>query len=436
MKNFSEFILEHCDDDVLELILHKEKWPEIDVNLAATTIQGRRKMRTKAPRWFECEDIIYPNTLCTEQCSSMASAALKATLLPRPCERVADLTGGLGIDSWAFSQVAEQVLYVEMLPELAQAAEHNFAALGAGNVRVVNASVGKQGDGVTGRQGPQGLSTDVWEVLRDFAPQVIYLDPARRSAAGSKVFKLEECQPNILELREPLLNIASTVMVKLSPMADIDAVCKALGEQVSAVDVVSVDGECKELLITMVRMATGSDPIIRVHCLESDRATKTPAEAAEAAFSFTRAEEATATPGYVKDPDSLLGSTLLEPDKALMKAAPFKLLSARLGLEKLDVSTHYKIGRQADRVTGRQGPQGSRTLFKEYHIIEIARLDKRAIKSISEKYPRAEVTARNIPMTTEQLRSRLGVKSSDTHHIFGLKIHGIPHLIITTIQRA
>ena len=113
-----EFIQEHENDDTARLILSRNKWPDIDIDKAVTIIECRKKIRTKLPEWYEIPEIIYPDRLSSEQSSSSATAKYKASVASRIANggRIADLTGGLGADSLAFSRVASQVMYNEMEP--------------------------------------------------------------------------------------------------------------------------------------------------------------------------------------------------------------------------------------------------------------------------------------------------------------------------------
>lgn len=136
-----DFILEHADDDVAGLLLSRGKWPGIDIDKAATIIECRRKIRTKLPEWYAEPEIIYQDRICAEQSSSSATAEYKALVAKDICSenpsfRMADLTGGLGADSLAFSRVASAVMYNEMNPDRAEAAGHNFGVLGSHNIEV------------------------------------------------------------------------------------------------------------------------------------------------------------------------------------------------------------------------------------------------------------------------------------------------------------
>ena len=176
--SFADFILQHEGDDPVRLLLARDKYPDVDIDLAVTTLEVRRKLRMKVPEWYAVPSLVYPFRLSGEQCSSSETARDKASLILGlrregiPPETV----GGMGVDAWAFAQVAEEVLYNEMQVELARATELNFRELGVENVRFRNARVepGK-----------------VREVLDGFEPDVIFLDPARRAEDGRKVFLIE-----------------------------------------------------------------------------------------------------------------------------------------------------------------------------------------------------------------------------------------------------
>ena len=152
MEKLVEFISEHLNDDTSRLLLARSKWQEIDMDLVVNCIECRRKLKGKVTEWFENPDLVFPVRLSAEQCSSSSTGYYKATLAeriamttPAAYERkwkIADLTGGLGVDSWFFSKRASEVLYNEMQTVLCKAAEHNFNILGSDNIRISNSAVG------------------------------------------------------------------------------------------------------------------------------------------------------------------------------------------------------------------------------------------------------------------------------------------------------
>ena len=196
-ESLRRFVAEHASDDPAALLLARDRWPGVDVALAADCIASRRKLRGKCPRWAE-PDILCPLPLSAEQSSSERTARYKAALVRRLAGerplRVADLTGGLGVDCEAMAQRFAQVTYVERQERLCQLARHNFTILGAHNIRVVHA--------------------EAEEYLHSMAPvDAIYIDPSRRDHAGRRTHDIADCAPNVAELAHVLLAKTPTVMV-------------------------------------------------------------------------------------------------------------------------------------------------------------------------------------------------------------------------------
>ena len=416
MKELTAFVQEHIGDDLTRLILDRKKWPDIDMDLAVSCIQSRRKLKGKVQEWFSNPDLIFPVGLSAEQCSSSATGIYKSGLALRIADersfRLADLTGGLGVDSWYFSKKASQVWYHEMQEKLCMAAEHNFQSINAENIIVRNIiSTPETIDGI----------------LSEARPDIVYMDPARRGEGGKKVFLIEECTPDVLTLKEQIFRHCRHILLKLSPMADITMACSRLGTTCREVHIVATGGECKELLIWMDREWSGEYTITAVE-LPSGYPDMDPAT-----FSFSGSEEKIATASTRPRNDVMLSSRaesrdlyLFEPGKALMKAGCFNLIAERFDLMKLGVSTHYYVTESAAKADELK-PYG-----KVYMILSAQPLDKRSIKAARASYPRAEVTARNIPMDTETLRKKLGVTSGDDDHIFGLKSDTLGNLLLIT----
>ena len=432
MKQLTAFVQEHIADDLTRLVLDRKKWPDIDMDLAVSCIQSRRKLKGKVQDWYMNPDLIFPVGLSAEQCSSTATGIYKSEVASKIAEgkafRLADLTGGLGVDSWYFSKKAAQVRYHEMQEKLYTAAEHNFQSLKAENIVVRNMI-----------STPETIDS----ILSEACPDIVYMDPARRGEGGKKVFLIEECTPDVMTLKEQIFRHCRHILLKLSPMADITMACSRLGHTCREVHIVATGGECKELLIWMDREWAGEYTIT---------AAELPAgypDMEPATFSFLTSEEKisplttfgrndnntllSSRDTLLSSRDTLLSSRaesrdlfLFEPGKALMKAGCFNLIANRFGLMKLGVSTHYYVTEDAAKANELK-PYG-----KVYMIISVQPLDKRSIKAAGAAYPRAEVTARNIPMDTETLRKKLGVSSGDDAHIFGLKSDTLGNLLLIT----
>ena len=437
--SFVDFIRRHEEDDPVRLLLSRDKlreqYPDIDVDLAVTTLEVRRKLKAKVPEWYAVPSLVYPSRLSGEQCSSSETAKYKASLAfglwregippetvatrPLPPQaagpsllcgrgwpqvsgvtpsrlRVADLTGGMGVDAWAFAQVAEEVLYNEMQVELARATELNFSELGVRNTLFRNCQV------ETG---------NVAEVLDGFRPDVIFLDPARRAEDGRKVFLIEECQPDVPGLLPELYEACRYVLLKLSPMADITMACKRLGAHVKEVHVVASGGECKELLFLLDRDWTGAPATFVV---EGGAVMEIPGQAGN----------------DVKLCAPKPGESLFEPGKALTKAGAFNLPCERFGLTKLGIHTHLYAGVSV--------PEELRPFGKVFEILEVLPLNNRTMKETGRRWPQAEVTARNVPMTSDLLRKKIGCASGGDIHLFGVRVDASDgagnYLIVTRKQ--
>jgi hypothetical protein len=425
-----DFIIEHENDDLSSLVLHRDRWPGIDVALAAECISARRKLRFKVSEWYADPAIICPLSLSAEQCSSTATAAYKAAVVrgavrsaaathearsknfraqhPWPRRdnpdgdiRIADLTGGLGVDCWQFSKVASAVLYNEMNPPLFEAAQANLSRLGCGNVEFSKVCIS-----------PSTLPG----LLDAFRPDLVFADPARRSG-GRKVFLPEDCSPDILALQDIILDRGCRLLVKLSPMADISLMLRKF-HNVKELHIVEADGECKELLLLM-------EPGFDGECtLVVGNAGRSVPPGSIGDIRFTLGEEKAAEPAFIsREPEP--GQILFEPGAALSKSGAFNLISARFGLEKLGKDAHLYCGSQlsADSaISGALAPFG-----KFYEILETAPFGNQSIRDFAARWPGADVTARALPINSDALRQKLalGKKKSQTAtpsngHIFAV----------------
>lgn len=394
MKKLLEFVSQHMADDTTRLILDKGKWPDIDMDTAVNCIESRRKLKGKVNEWYENPEMVFPLKLSAEQCSSSATGHYKAALAEKIADkkewRIADLTGGLGVDSWFFSKRAEKVLYNEMQTALCKAAEHNFKALDTDNINISN-SIAE--------------SNSISSIIGSFHPDIIYMDPARRGEGGRKVFLIEECTPDVLTLKDEIFRHCRHILIKLSPMADITMVCERLGMTCREVHVVSSEGECKELLIWMDREWKEGYDITAVE-LPNGFPEK---EAAGLRFSPEEEKSSAA------DIASETGEFLFEPGKSLTKAGAFNVTADHFHITKLGKSTHYYTTSDPSTVALLKG------YGKVFQILGCSPLDKRSIKEAGKNHPKAEVTARNIPMTSDALRKKLGCSSGGDVHIFGLR---------------
>lgn len=403
----TEFILRHDNDpDPLRLLLTKGAAREAgDLEIAVNTLLGRRKARTKLPLWYSHPGIIYPTSLCIEQCSSQATASYKAKVVKRILgdditgSTVADLTGGLGVDSAAFASVPGimKVVYNEMNPILHDGAGHNFSILG------IDSKIERHCIEV---------STDdsLDEILGQERPSLIFMDPGRRSEDGRKVFMLSDCHPDVTALAAPLLQRSRHLLLKLSPMADITMVCSQL-PSVREVYCVQSGGECKELLLHLDREWDGGGYDTVCTVLSE---TEEPFE-----WRFPSARDTHADMTLPRREEGIKeGMTLFECGKALSKCGVFRRLCGEFSLVKLAPDTHLYLttGDSPLAVLSRLGKVGT--------IVEALPFSKSAARTTGRNYPDAGVSARNFPLRSEELSSRLGIKSAsgDRYHIYGVTI--------------
>lgn len=372
---FLRFIREHAADDPARLVLAAAKYPEVDVRRAAEQIAIRRQLREKLPTWAADWSLTFPSRLAAEQCSSWQTAAYKQRFVA-PGMRVCDLTGGLGVDSYYLAGPAASLLYCERHAAYCEAARHNFAALGTRNITV------REGD---------------FAATFDHLPPVdlFYVDPARRDAAGQRVYALAACEPDLTRWLPRLLERAPRVLAKLSPMADVRQ-CLALLPGTAEVHVLAVRGECKELLFLVERDAPASPRLIRCVHFRGD--------GAEESFSFTPDEEASAP--LLLAP--AVGRYLYEPNAAVLKAGAFKSVAMRLGCRQLQVNSHLYT---ADvPVAGFPG--------RAFTVQAVIPFHNAANKRLAATYPQANITVRNFPLTVAQLRKKCRIAEGGDAYLF------------------
>lgn len=369
------FIREHASDDLPRLLLSAARYPGIDVPFAVEQIACRRQIRDKLPSWYAHEELVFPAKIAAEQCSSESTALYKQRLVESG-RHVCDLTGGLGIDTYFLSRKAASVLYIERFPAYCEAARHNFEVLGADNIII------RQGDSA--------------QLLPDLLPvDVFYLDPARRAEGNRRVFALQDCEPDLPALLPLLWEKAPKVIAKLSPMADLHHTLSLL-PQTTAIHVLSVRNECKELLFVLEREASVASP--PVHCIHFN------SRGEEEVYTFTLAEEQ----ATMIEPARAVGRFLYEPNASLLKAGAFKSIVGRLGVAKLHTSSHlYTSGASVAGFPGRV-----------FIVEEVIPFSGKSLKNLYKTLPQAHITVRNFPLSVDELRKRLKIKEGGDIYLF------------------
>ena len=429
-----DFISKHLKDDVNKLAL--SKFPEdIDKQFVIRQIQARQVLSKKLPSWADNDELIFPKKLSLEQCSSELTAKYKTSLSSKLHEMtrkgfsedscdladekeisadscdledkkriLVDLTGGMGVDTAFLSDNFDKTYYVEMQEELCEIAKHNFKILNK-NIEVVNDNA-------------EHFLTTCDEV------DCIYLDPARRDEYGRKMVSLHDCSPDVVELHDILLKKAKKVLVKVSPMLDIEMIKKELTD-ITEIHVIAVRNECKEILLEIQKLKNSKTQNLRILATDLRENWN---------FSFTEEEERDAQWTLADN----VGKYLYEPGAACMKAGCFKLLSQKFNIDKLHRNSHlYTSDELVADFPGR--------IFEVVCAVPFDKKTKKEITSICQQTTdngqhtssksgslKASVATRNFPLSADELKKNLGLQDGNDFYIFGTTMKGEKKVVILT----
>ena len=351
-KATKDFIREHADADVRQLALQAKKNPEVDLTYALEQIAGRQKAKMKLPSWAKIDGMVYPPHISMEQCSSELTAKYKAEIVP--CGNYfVDLTGGFGVDFSFIAKTFKHAVYVERQEHLCAITSENFRLLGLDNAEVVNA------DGI--------------EYLHQMDhADLVFIDPARRDDHGGRTYGIADCTPNVLEVMDELMLKTNMLLLKLSPMLDWRKAVRDLGGA-SEVHIVSVDNECKELLI-MVKHDVQPIKVVCVNLFSNEE---------REVFEFDDTES---TPLR----QNISSKTyLFEPNTSIMKAGCFDEIQARFPVAQLDNNSHLFV-------SDHEIPDFPGRLFK---IEIVTSMNKRELKEALAGIDRANIAVRNFPVS-------------------------------------
>lgn len=393
------FIRLHAHEDVRRLAFMAGKFPDVDMPAALEQIKGRQVAAAKIPSWAAVEGIVYPPHLSLEQCSGESAARYKASLVRGLGARsLVDLTGGLGVDfSWMAREMSRAV-YVERQENLCELARVNFPLLGLSHARVIR--------GEAERVLPSLPSVDL-----------IYLDPARRDAAGGKTYAIADCVPDVSLLKEELSRHARWVLVKLSPMLDWHAAVAAMrGERsgVAEVHVVSAGNECKELLLLL----SEEPPLApRLYCVNDDTRFS-----CDTALSFPPLAY-----GLPR-----VGDTLWVPNASVMKAGCFTAFAHRYRLRAVAPNSHLFF---SPAVVESVGDASSPVPARLFRVTAITSLNKKALSQALAGVSRANVAVRNFPMSAVRLRKRLHLADGGDVFIFATTTSEGRHVLLVCEKR-
>ena len=401
-QELQEFIRQHEADDYKKLLLKHGTILGVAFSLIADQISGRRKAKLKLPSWYQTKNIIYPPSVNLEQCSSEATAKFKVEIVKQnpgdSFNKAVDLTGGFGVDSFFLGSAFKEVHYVEPDENLVEITRHNHKTLQAPDIQHPVSSI--QHHHTTAEQFLNTTSNHF---------DLVYIDPSRRSKGNQKIFRLADCVPDITLLQDVIFEKTETLLVKASPMLDLQQGIKEL-KHVAKVFVVAVDNECKEVLF-LCRKGHLTEPIIEAIDLKSSR------NQALLSFDFLASEEKNATTEF-----SNPLHYLYEPNAALLKAGAFKLVAQRFSIKKLQQHTHlYTSESKVADFPGR--------------IFEIEALTKPDAKIVSHYFPegKANVVTRNYPLSPEELKKKTGLTDGGEKFLIGFS--GVKEKFVAVCRR-
>ena len=509
----AEFIQEYREKDTRQLALRSARFPDVDMPYALDQIKGWQTARRKLPTWAACDGIVYPPHLSMEQCSSEPTAQYKlnlamewscriesselrvesseegvesserrvesserevessefrvensegevnnfssgqpatlnsqlSTLNSQPAtlnsqlstlnchaSRMTDLTGGFGVDFSFTSCAFASATYVERNAQLCHMVEHNLPLLGIDNAKVVCA--------------------DAVDYLSTLDMQtMIFLDPARRDQHGAKTVMLADCTPDVVQLLPQLLKKSRFTMLKLSPMLDWHKAVEDLQGTVREVHIVSVGGECKELLLVLSEEIESE---LKVFCADleagggsgetglSGGSSSYSCSSLSSEPSFPRTPSSPSAPSHPSTP-SLSASLFVyapgasrpapnsklktqnskflhEPNASIMKAGCFDELAAAYGVSPVSRNSHLFLS--AEPVDGFPG--------RSFSIERVTTLNKRELRQALAGIEKANIATRNFPLSVAELRKRLKLKDGGDVYIFATTTAEDEHLLL------
>lgn len=392
----AEFIREYRERDIRQLALQANRFPDVDMPYALDQIQGWQIARRKLPKWAACDGVIFPPHLSMEQCSSEPTAQYKLNLAMEWASRVGhasrmtDLTGGFGVDFSFTSCAFAAATYVERNEQLCHIVEHNLPLLGLDNATVVCA--------------------DAVEYLSTVEPQtMLFLDPARRDEHGAKTVMLADCTPDVVQLLPKLLEKSRFTMLKLSPMLDWHKAVDDLQGTVREVHIVSVGGECKELLLVL---STVVESELKVYCADLSTASDT-----SSLFVYTPGSSAPVANSKLKTQNSKF---VHEPNASIMKAGCFDELAAAYGVSPVSRNSHLFLSDEP--VEGFPG--------RSFVVERVTTMNKGELRKALVGIEKANIATRNFPLTVAELRKRLKIKDGGDVYVFATTTAEGEHLLL------
>jgi len=363
-----EFVEAHKNDSLIDVALLLSKQPTFDKEFILAQINGIQKAKSKIQEFYETPNIIYPTKLSLEQCSSEKTGIYKSQLTKG--ETLVDLTGGFGVDSFYFSKVYKQVTYIEQNTALYNTVKHNFGLLKADNIKLVNSTA------------EEFIENNIQKF------DVVYIDPSRRNQ-NERVFKLDECTPNIIELAPELFQFSDKILVKTAPLLDIKQTLKDL-KQVSKIWVISVNNDCKEVLYLLEKGFTSEPEINTINLSKINQ---------KFSFNYSLENEAGVE---LSTPENYL----YEANSAILKAGAFNSICAKYNVKKIAQHSHlYTSENLVENFPGR--------CFKIEHVLNYNLKEFRKIK-----ITKANVSCRNFKNNVAQVKQKLKLTDGGETYLF------------------
>lgn len=367
------------NEDITSLAFKGSPWDDISTQELIQQIESHTKCKEKLPTWYIAQNIIYPPKLHIEQTSSEITAAYKASIVKG--ESLADITGGFGVDTYFFSERFTSVDHFEQNQELSEIVKHNFKQLGKRNVTFF------------AEDGIEGIKTKHYDI--------IYVDPSRRHATKGKVFFLKDCEPNLVEHQDFLMEHCNTMFVKTSPMLDISVGLNEL-KNVSEIHIVAVNNEVKELLWVVSKTVSEDILIKTIHFTKEGKEE----------FQFKLQSESnnnyTAPLTY-----------LYEPNAAIMKSGGFSKICDAFSVYKLAQHSHLFTSEELIDFPGR--------VFKINSMIPYQKAAMKESANI-----KANISTRNFSETVAQLKKKWKIKDGGDKYLFFTTLHNGEKVVLET----
>ena len=367
------FVAKYKDADLHSLLLKKSPFPEVSMQELVQQIKGRKVAEKKFP-FLNQENIIFPPNLNLEQASSQDTADFKKQFFKG--KKFVDLTCGFGIDAYFLSQNFEEITLIEQNTELLDIVKHNWEVLGR-KANFIN------------------------QKLEDFLKNnkekfdLIYLDPARRDNHNRKVFLLEDLSPNIIEIQEQLSDISTEILIKLSPLIDIQHLVSSL-QNIYKIWIIAVKNEVKEVLVYLKK--TENRPEISCINLQST----------EPEFHFNLDDEKNCQSEF-----SIPKKYIYIPNNSVLKSGAFNLVSEKFGLKKLHQNTHiYTSEEKIEHFPGR--------------IFETEEINSKAIK----KGEQFNIITKNFPLKPEEIKKKYKIKDGGNQYLIAVKSLSGNHFLV------